>query len=155
MIEFPYQDEPLAGPPPPSLPASSSVRWRPLVPVTIFGPTGKHRLFSRAVLDPSADDTVFPFAVASLLGVVLRPPSGHGLRWRGHSHPLRFGDVQLQLSDGVQSCRWPAVIAFSPAPIRYPILGLSGVLQFFDASFLGEDRIARLEANRSYPGTVV
>ena len=154
MLQFLYQDEPLTGPPPPSLPPGSTVRWRPLVPILIVGPTGKQRFFSRALLDPGADDTVFPLAIASLLSVTLRPPTGHGLRWRGQAHPLRFGDVEFELSDGNQVCRWPAVIALSQAPIQYPILGLSGMLQYFDATFLGDDRLVRLEANRSFPGTV-
>jgi len=34
MLQFAYQDEALGGRPPPSLPASATVRWRPLVPVT-------------------------------------------------------------------------------------------------------------------------
>ena len=154
MIEFPYQDEPLSGPPPSSLLPSATVRWRPLVPVIIIGPTGKQRFFTRAVLDPGADDTVFPLAIAGLLGVTLRTHSGHGLRWRGQAYPLRFGDVELELSDGSQVCRWLAVVGFSQAPMRYPILGLSGCLQFFDALFLGEDRMVRMEVNRSYPGTI-
>src|SRR5260370_15416486 len=53
MLSFPYQDEPLSGPPPPSLPSGSTVRWRPLVPVRVFGPGGRSRLFARAVFDPS------------------------------------------------------------------------------------------------------
>ena len=154
MLQFSYQDEPLSGPPPPSLPPMSTVRWRPLIPAIVLGPTGKQRIFARAVLDPGADDTVFPLALAGLLGVPLRTHIGHGLRWRGQAYPLRFGDVELELSDGVQVCRWPAVIGFSQAPMRYPILGLSGCLQFFDASFFGEDRVVRLEVNRSFPGTI-
>ena len=153
MMQFPYQAEPLSGPPPPSLPATATVRWRPLVPVTLIGPTGKRRLFARAVLDPGADDTVFPLAVAGLLGVVLRPDSGHGLRWHGQGYPLRFGDVALELDDGRQVWRWSAVVGFSPAPLRYPLLGISGCLQFFDARFLGESRFVELETNQSYPGT--
>lgn len=120
MLQVAYQDEPLSGPPPPSLPSSSAVRWRPLVPVLIVGLTGKQRFFSRAVLDPGADDTVFPLAIANLLGVSLHAPTGHGLRWRGQAHPLRFGNVDLELSDGIEVRRWPAVIAFSPAPPRRP-----------------------------------
>ncbi|SRR6266849_2734983 len=153
MLRFPYQDELLAGPRPPSLPAGTTVRWRPLVPVEIFGPTGLVRRFGRAVLDPAADDSVFPLDTARRLGVHLRPDSGHRLRWRGQLHPLRFGDVELILADHASVYRWPAVVAFSPATIRYPILGTCGCLQFFDARFLGADRVAELNANRSYPGT--
>ena len=43
MLQFAYQDEALGGRPPPSLPASATVRWRPLVPVTLLGPTGRRR----------------------------------------------------------------------------------------------------------------
>jgi hypothetical protein len=153
MLQFPYEDEPLIGSPPPSLPGTVTVRWRPLVPVTVIGPTGRRRIFPRAVLDPGADDTVFPLALVGLLGVALRADTGHGLRWRGQAYPLRFGDVELELSDGTSVCRWPAVVGFTPAPLRYPLLGIAGCLQFFDARFRGDDRIAEVETNRSYPGT--
>lgn len=155
MLRFPYQDEPLSGPAPPSLPPSAAVRWRPLVPVTIIGPTGKRRVFPRAVLDPGADDTIFPLAVAGLIGAALRPDGGHSLRWRGQGYSLQFGDVELELSDGTQIQRWSAVVGFSPAPLRYAILGLCGCLQYFDARFLGESRFIELEANRSFLGTTI
>src|SRR5262245_61611526 len=68
MLSFPYQDEPLTGPTPPSLPPGTTVRWRPLVPVRLLGPTGKSRNFSRAVFDPCADDTVFPADSGAVAG---------------------------------------------------------------------------------------
>src|SRR5438270_777821 len=142
MMQFPYQDEPLRGSPPPSLPTTATVRWRPLIPVTVIGPMGNRRFFPRALLDPGSDDTVLPLAIAGLLGLTLRADTGHGLRWRGQGFPLRFGDVTLELCDGLQVWRWSAVVGFSPAPLRYPILGICGCLQFFDARFLGEKRIA-------------
>jgi hypothetical protein len=153
MMRFPYQEELLNGPPPPSLPATATGRWRPLVPVTLIGPTGKRRLFARALLDTGADDTVFPLALAGLLGVAPRPDGGFGLRWRGQGYPLRFGDVALELYDGLLLWRWSAVVGFSSAPLRYPVLGLCGCLQFFDARFLWEPQIVELETNRFYPGT--
>src|SRR5262245_29869745 len=140
MLQFPYQAEPLGGPAPPSLPSTATTRWRPLIPVSILGPSGRHRFFPRALLDPGADDSVFPIALASLLSVRLLADSGHALRWRGQSHPLRFGHVDLELSAGSLVYHWSATIGFSAASIRYPILGLAGCLQFFDARFRGEDR---------------
>src|SRR5713226_7261860 len=106
MLRFPYQGELLTGPPPPSLHAGATVRWRPLVPVDILGPTGLVRRFGRAVLDPAADDSVFPLDTARRLRVRLRPDTGHRLRWRGQLHPLRFGDVELVLADDASVCRW-------------------------------------------------
>src|SRR5712671_4765933 len=49
----------------------------------------------------------FSTRICRLDRVILRPHLGHGLRWRGQSYPLRFGDVELELSDSVQVCRWP------------------------------------------------
>lgn len=155
MLRFSYQDEPLSGRPPPSLPATATVRWRPLLPVALVGPTGKRRLFSRALPDPGADDTVFPFALASLIAAPLHPDAGHSLRWRGQRYTLRFGDVELEISDGVDGRRWPAVVGFSSAPLGYPILGLSGCLQSFDARFLGATQAIELDANASFPGTTI
>jgi hypothetical protein len=152
MLRFAYQDEMLTGPPPPSLPASANVRWRPLIPVTIVGPAGLFRDFGRAVLDPAADDTVFPLDTAGRLGIPLHPDTGHRVRWRGQLHSLRFGNTELVLTDNVFVWRWPVVVGFSPAPLRYPILGYAGCLQFMDVRFLGADRIVELETNRDYQG---
>jgi hypothetical protein len=153
MLQFPYQDEPLTGAPLPSLPLGSAVRWRPLIPVTVLGPTGLSRQFGRALLDTGADDTVFPLDTAAWIAAPLRPDAGHRIRWRGQPHPLRFGDVQLELAAGGSVWRWSAVIAFSPAPLAYPVLGNCGCLQFFDARFRGAGLLVDLETNRSYPGT--
>ena len=156
MLSFPYPDEPLASPPPPSLPAGATVRWRPLVPVRVLGPGGQSRSFARAVFDPCADDTVLPMGLATVLGIPLRSASGHVVRWRGQAFPLRFGRVELELSEDQGAFwRWPAVVSFSPAPILYPILGTCGCLQFSAPRFRGEDRVMEIDTNRSYPGTKV
>jgi hypothetical protein len=60
--------------------------------------------------------------------------------------------VELLLTDNLSSWRWPAVIGFSPAPLRYPLLGQRGCLQYIDARFLGADLMVELETNPSYPG---
>jgi len=153
MLRFPYQDEPLTGPAPPTLPGSATVRWRPLVPVEVIGPAGASRQFGRAVVDPAADDVVFPIDTAARIGVVLRPDTRHRVRWRGQLHALRFGDVELILDDGTAVLRWLAIVGFLPAAIRYPILGQGGCLQFLDAKFFGLDQVVTLEPNPSYPGT--
>jgi hypothetical protein len=152
-LRFAYQDEPLTGPAPPSLSKGTTVRWRPLIPLTIIGPTGITRDFGRAVFDPAADDTVLPIDTALRLGVRLLAPTGHGVRWGGQLHALRFGEVDLLLTDNVTVWCWRAVVGFSPAPLRYPILGQSGCLQFIDARFLGANLIIELDANRHFPGT--
>ena len=95
MLRFPYLEELLFGEVPPSLPAGTASRWRPLVPIRIVGPAGRSRLFLRALLDPGSDDTIFPLDVAALIGAELRSGTNHSLRWRGQRYKLEFADVYL------------------------------------------------------------
>ena len=122
--------------------------------VTSIGTAGRSRYFKRGLVDPGSDDTVFPPAIVRRIGVTLRPNTGHTLRWRGQLYQLRFGDVDLHLTDNATTYRWPAIVGFSDAPITYRILGYAGCLQFFDVTFRGDDRIVEFEPNRTYPGTM-
>ena len=152
ILRFPWLDEPLRGPAPPSLPPGTTSRWRPLVPVRIYGPSGIRLQFGRALIDPGADDTIFPLDVATLLNIGLYPPTAHMMRWRGGQYALSFGDVELELADddGV-AVRWAATMAFTKAPIRYPLLGVAGCIQFFDTRLSGEDRLVEIEPGQSCP----
>ncbi|MBV9121740.1 MAG: hypothetical protein JO112_00080 [Planctomycetes bacterium] len=150
MLRFPYLSEKLLGPPSPAFPGAK-VKFRPLVPLTIRGLGGAWQ-FSRALLDSGADDSVFPLGTASHLGAIFRPDTGQRVRWRGQLYPLRFGDVELLLTDNIASYRWPALVAFSPAPLAYPLLGYGGCLQFFDVRFRGDDRVVEIESNHAFPG---
>jgi hypothetical protein len=152
MIEYRYRPEPLLGAPPPTLPSTAALRFRPLVPLRVFGSGGRSRLFLKAVVDTGADETVLPWATATQIGAALLPASGHSLRWRGSSFPLRFARVELQLSTARASCRWPATVAITSAPLTYPLLGITGCLEFFDVLFRGEDRIIEFSPTNAFPG---
>lgn len=151
-LRFPYLQEPLAGPPPPSMPAGTTLRWRPLVPVVLHSPLGPYFKFSRALVDSGADDTVFPLQMASQLGIPLLVDSRHGFLWRGQVVASRYALVELELADTFgNTLRWPATVAFSPASMRYPLLGVNGCLEFLDAKFLGKNRVLELEPNAAFP----
>jgi hypothetical protein len=154
-LRFPYQAVPLQGPPPLTLAINATERWRPLVPVRLVSlTTGQFRDFDQALLDSGADDAIFPLAAALAIGVSFLPEVGTAvtIRWGGSTHPVRYGEVRLELTDGTTTWSWPARVAFSAAPIRYPLLGQAGCLQYLDATFLGADRVAMLDLNPSYPG---
>ena len=155
ILRFAYLDEPLYGPPPPSLPDDAQRRWRPLIPLSVAGPNGRSVSFGRALVDPGADDTVLPLDTAELLAVSFYPATSHSLRWRGQRHSLRYGDVTLELADDEGNVlTWPAVIAFSAAPVRYPLLGVCGCLEFLDVTFRGAERTVELQPNASFPQLV-
>jgi hypothetical protein len=106
--------------------------------------------------DTGADDTIFPLGTAQTLGIVLLPVTAVTtvIRWHGVNYPSRYGQVWLELNDGNSIWSWPALIAFSAAQIRYPILGQTGCLEYMNANFKGEDKQLLLETTPSYPGTV-
>jgi hypothetical protein len=107
------------------------------------------------LLDSGADDTIFPLDVAAPLGVSLLPVTGHAMRWRGQQQPLRYGNVVLELADAAGNLlRWPAVIAFTPVNIRYPLLGIAGSLEYLDVRFLGKLCEVELEPNDAFPSIV-
>jgi hypothetical protein len=121
----------------------------------VLGPTGIRHFFPRALLDPGSDDTIFSVDTATLLGVTMLTDSGHAVRWRGQRFSLRFGNVDLEITDSLQILTWNAVVGFSPAPIRYPLLGLAGCLQFFDARFRGHSQLVEMEPNSAFGGAVI
>jgi hypothetical protein len=152
MMRFPYRPHLLKQPPPPTLPAGSTARLRPMVAVRLIGPAGRWRDFRRAIIDSGADDTLFPADAATLIGASLMPGLGHSVLWRGPSYPLRFGRVELEVSGGGLVYRWPAIVGFCSAPLTYPLLGNTAFLEFFNATFQGADHVLELDPNSAFPG---
>jgi hypothetical protein len=130
-----------------------STRPKPLVPVTVLGPVNSRLV--QALLDTAADDTVFPESLAALLGVDLTgaPESEASGVGRSAAARLRFATVILRLATSSERREWPATVSFTAAPLRFPLLGFAGALQFFDADFRGEREEVELTVNSLYRGT--
>lgn len=128
------------------------VRPRPILSVTLIGPSGSRA--KDAVLDTAADDTVFPEALAAKIGIDLtNAPSGSGSGVAMAGVLLRYAKVTLRITDGRQRHEWTAWVAFTSAPMPYPMLGFAGFLQFFSATFHGDHELVELMANTLYPGS--
>jgi hypothetical protein len=67
---------------------------------------------------------------------------------------VRFGAVELELATNTEVIRWPATVAFTSAPLDYPLLGMLGFFQFFDATFLGAGRQLQLTPVTGFSGTI-
>ncbi len=152
MLQFPYAARRLPATPPPNLLPSATHRYRPIVPLTLIGPTGRQHL-ATAVLDTGSDECLFPRIFQHIIAAQTRPEVGHRVTWRGGTFPLVYADVSLELADEITTYRWPATVAFTQAPLKYSLLGIASCLEYFDARFLGEDRVVELETNWTYPGT--
>ncbi len=152
-LRFPYQSVKLFGPPPPSLSPIATERWRPLVPIRIVGPSS-FMDFDGAVLDTGSDDTLFSLPDAERIGAILLPQAGAHI-YRGRTYSIEYSYVQLELTDGSVLWSWPAIVGFSEAKFRFPLLGQAGCLEFTEVTFRGKERVTVLETNASYPGQVI
>ncbi|MGH7171371.1 MAG: aspartyl protease family protein [Gemmataceae bacterium] len=106
------------------------------------------------LLDTGADDTLFPEHIATRLGIDLSNAAiGHMKTATLMSVPVRYAQVLLRITDGVEQREWPAWVGFTPAPLNQPLLGFAGFLQFFTATFHGDREQVELTINSLYPGT--
>jgi hypothetical protein len=123
-----------------------------LVGATLVGPTGTH--FDRCLLDSGADDTVFPDQAAVNCGIDLTNApqillSGVG----GGTALVRYAQVAIRITDGIERREWTAWVGFTSAPMKRPLLGFAGFLQFFTAIFYGDLEKVELAVNSYYRGT--
>lgn len=135
----------------PSL-AGRTERPRPVITVTVVGPSGTRP--APALLDPGADDTLFPEDMAPLLGIDLSAaPSRSGAGFGMHTATIRYAEVTLRITDGQERREWKAWVGFTSAKLRQSLLGFAGFLQFFTASFHGDREEVELTVNGTYRGS--
>jgi hypothetical protein len=149
-LRFPYQPIRVQNP---VLPLGGrTVRPRPSIPVTLIGPLGTAP--QDALLDTGADDTVFPDRWAAAIGVDLtNAPQGQGGGVTAGPTVLRYAQVTLRITDGRERRAWQAWVSFAALhPRSHPLLGYTGFLQFFTASFFGDRQEVELTVNGLYPG---
>src|SRR5437867_3272274 len=105
----------------------------------MVGPIGSRA--REAILDPAADDSVFPEELEELaakIGVDLsQAPQGTGAGVGLANVLLRYAEVTFRITNGKEQRQWQACVGFTATKLRYPLLGFGGFLQFFDATFLG------------------
>src|SRR5262249_8659823 len=136
---FPYQQ---IGPLPPiwALGGRTSQSF-PLAPASVIGP--RRAVPERGLLDPGASYTVFREQVAIDAGLDLSVAVvGSSRSVSGHVLALRFVEVELRITDGIEFHAWRARVGFTPLPMRRALLGIAGFLQFFDATFFGAREVA-------------
>jgi len=126
-------------------------RPRPVLDVGIIGPMGSRVLPS--LLDTGADDTIFPATLAATLGIDLSQAPAVAAAGVGLVPVIvRLAEVTLRIAAGKERREWRAGVAFSPVPLRQPLLGFAGFLQYFTATFHGDREEVELAVNSLYPG---
>jgi hypothetical protein len=151
-VIFPYLALPTRRPVTPL--AGAMVRYRPIIPVRIFGPSGS-RLLDGCV-DCGSDDTMFPLSLAGTLGIDLTgAPQGEACPVGGMIVSYVYAPVTLRVTDGLESFQWQTSVDFVDLPLRWALLGHAGFLDFFDTDLRGARREVFLTPNALFPGTQV
>lgn len=126
---------------------------RPEVPLRVHGPAGS--AIYMALVDTGADNTILPLSIASELGIAVAPAIGpKATAFGGQSIELVFADVELELADEAESIRWFARIYFfgnAKLESETLVVGHQGFLDYFTATFDGEQAMLELRPNRDIP----
>jgi predicted aspartyl protease len=123
-----------------------------LIPVSVAGSNNTYLV--DGLLDTGADDTLFPEHLAARLGIDLSNAAiGQMQTATLTSVPVRYAQVHLRITDGVEQREWLAWVGFTSTKLNYPLLGFAGFLQFFTATFHGDYEKVELTTNNLYPGT--
>lgn len=148
-LRFPYL--PLATRQPIPVLGGAQVRYRPILSVRLFGPSGS-RLFD-GCLDCASDDTIFPQALARTLGIDLTgAPRGEARPVDGVAIPYHYARVRLRISDGREQCEWEAMVGFASLQLRWALLGHTSFLDYFDTTLFGSRREVILTPNSTFTG---
>ncbi|MBS0262692.1 MAG: hypothetical protein JSS02_12130 [Planctomycetes bacterium] len=116
------------------------VVFRPEIPIRVYGPKG--HIDVMGLVDTGADNSIFPLAVARNLGIETVMGTGPGATaFGGQQIPLSSAEVVIAVSDQDGSAiRWRAHTHFADDLAESTvILGHEGFLDFFNATFCGDD----------------
>jgi gag-polyprotein putative aspartyl protease len=140
VITFEYQGVPGA--------AGSDI-LRPLIPLWIRGPRQVPEQV--ALVDTGADDVLIPHYLGVRLGLALRPENRvlySGVTGSVLAYPER---INLMITDGATHHIWSATIYVHEGGNMQVLLGRSGFLEHFTATFNGAaDRFSLIQ-NGTFP----
>jgi hypothetical protein len=128
-------------------------RPKPVVPLLVTGP-GSTAL-TDVLLDSGADDVVFPTRLAARVGVSLQGSPQAQFLGAGNAQPspVFYAPVILELRRHQASCRWRAIVGFTPAPMRWALFGVAGGLEHFQTTLDFHTREIILVPHPSLPST--
>lgn len=129
---------------------------RPEIPIRVAGEQFAATMIG--LVDTGSDYCIFPKSVADRLGISLRPSTRPPANvFGGQQVELLIGNADLQLIDDVQSISWKADLNFfdfgPSTEDETVILGHVGFLEYFTATFDGQDAVLTLVQNDNLPET--
>jgi hypothetical protein len=104
-----------------------------------------------ALVDTGADTTILPRSIADDLGIALSTGAvPHLTSFGGHQMEVSLGEVQLKIEDGTNTVRWTTRVhffEFGSTDQETIVLGHTGFLEYFTATFDGANQMLTLQPN--------
>lgn len=151
-MKFPYKQYTIK----PSAISESKLLYRPMVPLRLVGPAGE--AFFWALVDTGADNTLLPRSIGFEVGIAFDEEQAAWVTsYGGHRMSAAPADVRLQLSRDGQAFHWSAKVGFvkfENPENEVALLGHTGCLNYFHASFDGEAHEVELVPTPEFPGAV-
>lgn len=126
---------------------------RPVITMRVKGPKADARW--DALLDTGADETLFPVSLADILGIELdRRHTSEAVGVSGDRLRIHYGNVEIQIELDQQTVTWQTPVGFvdfGSAVDEVIILGHGGCLDYFTATFDGEQAEFELVPNSLLP----
>ncbi len=148
-MKFPYREYVSV------FPGSTDFRLilRPVITIRVVGPKADARW--DALVDSGADETLFPLSLAEVLGVELDEELiSEAAGISGDRLKIQYGDVELRIESDSEIIEWKTTVGFvdfGSASDEVIILGHGGCLDFFTATFDGENAELKLTPNGLLP----
>ncbi|MCA9093708.1 MAG: hypothetical protein KDA68_09495 [Planctomycetaceae bacterium] len=121
-----------------------------MIPIQVRGATGSASILG--MLDTGADITLLPAELLPLIGTsfdVERTVEINGVG--GEPLIAHFANVELSLGYQEQLYRWTAQVGFLEGR-TVALLGHAGFLNYFTATFNGNQKRVTLRVNKRFPG---
>ena len=124
--------------------------YRPMVPIHVSGPLGTQIIMG--LVDTGSDVTVLPSFLLPLIGAAgIDAPEAEFRGVGGQTVTARYSRVELSLHHGDRIYRWPTEVGFLDGR-DVAILGHTGFLEHFNATFNSERHQLTLKSNKRFPG---
>lgn len=136
------------------VPGSSDVQLivRPVISVRVVGKAEQARC--DALVDTGADETLLPWSLARLLQVDFEEHTSQAAGISGEPLTIHYAPVELSIAAEGETITWKTLVGFvefGGTEQEIAVLGHGGCLDYFTATFDGENAELELTPNSLLP----